>query len=365
MMGALSARQLIAAKDIYSSENTPICEEERRFCVLTANYEGSIVVILDIADSRTKELLTSYCIPVAYLQMFHHYHIELIQPLPSVPSGTRLYITIVRKASTIPRQQGFTFTGLEVLLRGMENPLKDPVGPLLAVARIVPDHESYGNAILMKSPWLAGINATAVKHPSLHQSFFDVPHHASQGHPQVSRVGIPQEQPVWDFSFLFQGRECATIFTAGSALVLEYYSITTVMNTVSWYIRSPLGFSVVPLDQGAYRTLMSENGGRGLRVDGLPVQGNNLRTITNTTPTVGLILRLIASERPDSILTATDAHHLPSLDVKSWASLQQQATNAINLEISSGPHRANMEKWTILPTQEGTAALPATHCEKE
>ncbi|XP_072409072.1 coiled-coil domain-containing protein 33 isoform X1 [Chiloscyllium punctatum] len=329
--------------------------------------EGSAkdeVVILDIADSRTKELLTSYCIPVAYLQTFHHYHIELIQPLPSVPSGTRLYITIVRKASTIPRQQGFTFTGLEVLLRGMENPLKDPVGPLLAVARIVPDHESYGNAILMKSPWLAGINATAVKHPSLHQSFFDVPHHASQGHPQVSPVGIPQEQPVWDFSFLFQGRECATIFTAGSALVLEYYSITTVMNTVSWYIRSPLGFSVVPLDQGAYRTLMSENGGRGLRVDGLPVQGNNLRTITNTTPTVGLILRLIASERPDSILTATDAHHLPSLDVKSWASLQQQATKAVNLEISSGPHRANMEKWTILPTQEGTAALPATHCEK-
>ncbi|XP_048376497.2 coiled-coil domain-containing protein 33 [Stegostoma tigrinum] len=326
------------------------------------------VVILDVADSRTKEMLISYRIPVVYLQVFRHYHIELVQPHPSAPLGIRLYITIVRKASTIPRQEGFTFTGLEVLLRGMENPLKDPVGPLLVVARIVPDHESYKNAILVKNPWLAGINATAVKCPSPHQSFFDVPQHASQGHPQISLVGNPQEQPVWDYSFLFQGRECATVFTAGSALVLEYYSLTSVMNTISWYIRSPLGFSVVPLDQGVYHTLMAESGGRGLRVDGLPVQGNNLRTISNTTPTVGLILRLIASERLDSTLAAMDPCQLPSLDLKSLASPQQQATNAafpaVNLEISSGPHPPNKEEWSLLPTRDGTAVFTATHCEQ-
>ncbi|XP_067871581.1 coiled-coil domain-containing protein 33 isoform X2 [Heterodontus francisci] len=254
------------------------------------------VVILDIADSRTKELLASYHIPVTYLQMFHHYHVELIQPHPNIPSGVRLYITIVRKGSIIPRQESFTFTGFEVLLRAVENPLKDPVGPLLAVARIVPDYESYKDAILMKTPRLAGINVTTIKYPSLHRSFFDVLHHTSQGHPQVSRAAIPEEQPIWNCSFLFQGRDCATIFTAGAALVLEYYSITTVMNTVSWYIRSPLGFSVVPLDQGVYHKLMVESGGRGLRVDGLPVQGNHLRTTSNTNPTVGLILRLIGSE---------------------------------------------------------------------
>ncbi|XP_067871582.1 coiled-coil domain-containing protein 33 isoform X3 [Heterodontus francisci] len=325
------------------------------------------VVILDIADSRTKELLASYHIPVTYLQMFHHYHVELIQPHPNIPSGVRLYITIVRKGSIIPRQESFTFTGFEVLLRAVENPLKDPVGPLLAVARIVPDYESYKDAILMKTPRLAGINVTTIKYPSLHRSFFDVLHHTSQGHPQVSRAAIPEEQPIWNCSFLFQGRDCATIFTAGAALVLEYYSITTVMNTVSWYIRSPLGFSVVPLDQGVYHKLMVESGGRGLRVDGLPVQGNHLRTTSNTNPTVGLILRLIGSERPDSILAATDPCHFPTLEAKALRSplnlKQQRATNAalpVNPAMSSGLQLSNMEEWTQSLTQNETAeSLPA------
>ncbi|XP_078388341.1 coiled-coil domain-containing protein 33-like [Cetorhinus maximus] len=283
------------------------------------------VVVLDIADSRTKELLASYRVPVTYLQMFHHYHVELIQPHPSNPSGVRLYITIVRKGCIIPHQEGFAFTGFEVLLRAVENPLKDSKGPLLAVARIVPDYESYKDAILMKSPWLAGINATVIKYPSLYRSFFDVPHHASQGHPQVSHAGVPQEQPVWNYSFLFQGRDCATLFTAGAALVLEYYSITTVMNTVSWYIRSPLGFSVVPLDQGAYHKLMAESGGRGLWVNGLPVQGSNLRTTFNTNPTVGLILRLIGSEMSSTLVLSSTMAAGPSsvLPIKSCVARSQ------------------------------------------
>ncbi|XP_067829643.1 coiled-coil domain-containing protein 33 [Heptranchias perlo] len=324
------------------------------------------VVILNIADSRTKELLASYRVPVTYLQMFHHYHIELIQPHPCVPSGVRLYATVVRKGSVIPRQEGFAFTGFEVLLRAVENPLKDPSGPLLAVARIVPDYESYKDAMLMKTPRPAGINVTTIKYPNLHQSFFDVLHSTNQGHPQVSHAGFPQEQPNWNYSFLFQGRDCATIFTAGAALVLEYYSITTVMNTVSWQMRSPLGISVVPLNQGVYHTLMAESGGRGVRVDGLPVQGNCLRTTSNTSPTVGLILRLIGSERPDSILAAANPHHLPTLDSKPLGTLlninQQQATVAalstVSPDTSSGLYLSNMEELTQSPTQDGTAVFP-------
>ncbi|XP_072348906.1 coiled-coil domain-containing protein 33 isoform X3 [Scyliorhinus torazame] len=326
------------------------------------------VVVLNIADSRTKELLASYRVPVTYLQMFHHYHIELIQPHPGVPSGVRLYITIVRKGCIIPRQEDFAFTGFEVLLRAVENPLKDPVGPLLAVARIVPDYESYKDAILMKTPWLAGISTTTIKYPSLHRSLFDVLHHTSQGHPQVSHAGIPQEQPIWDYSFLFQGRDCATIFTAGAALVIEYYSITTVMNTVSWYIRSPLGFSVVPLAQGVFHKLMAESGGRGLRLDGLPVQGHKLRTTSNTNPTVGLILRLIGSERPDSILAATNPGHLHTLDSKSVGSSQHQTAtatrSAANPEISSERHLSNMEEWAQLSTSDGAAELTTPHYGK-
>ncbi|XP_078055938.1 coiled-coil domain containing 33 [Mustelus asterias] len=409
------------------------------------------VVVLDIADSGTREVLASFRIPVTYLQMFHHYHIELIQPHPGVPSGTRLFVTLVRKGCIIPRQEGFAFTGFEVLLRAVEHPLKDPVGPLLAVARIVPDYESYNfhwlavvvmesehiivtrtlifpaitmeMVVLQSGPDFDGccqfIKAFTLKAVEVATPEFsscsrqqdlsgpvDGNHH--RGFPGgeritlknwkndferafngavivekknpfiklnivvqnygllldfwcklgVSHAGVPQEQPIWDYSFLFQGRDCATIFTAGAALVLEYYPITNVMNTVSWYIRSPLGFSLVPLAQGAFHRLMGESGGHGLRVDGLPVQGNKLRTTSNTNPTVGLLLRLIGSERPDSILAAPDPWRLSTLGSQSLSSSHQQITTAINPEISTALHLSNLEEWAQLSTLDGAVQLP-------
>ncbi|XP_059802605.1 coiled-coil domain-containing protein 33 isoform X5 [Hypanus sabinus] len=324
------------------------------------------VVIVSIADSRSKELLASYCLPVLHLQMFHHYHLELVQPHPSIPSGIRLYVTVVRKGSVIPRQEGFAFTGFEVLLRAVECPLKDPSGPLLAVARIVPDYESYKSKMLMKSPRLAGISVTTVEYPRPKQSSLDVPHHTSQGYPQVSHAGFPQEQPVWDHSFLFQGRDCATIFTVGAALIIEYYCVSLVMNTVSWFNRSPVGFSGVPLGQDVYHRLMTENGGLGLRVDGLPVQGTNLRTTSSTTPTVGLVLRLIGSERPDSILAVAHPSRVPTVGeqtLRSSHSMKQQQTTssalaAVNPDASSGLHLTKTEERTPPPVPEGSAELP-------
>ncbi|XP_051898693.1 coiled-coil domain-containing protein 33 [Pristis pectinata] len=330
------------------------------------------VVILSVADSRSKELLASYSLPVPYLQMFHHYHLELIQPHPSIPSGVRLYVTVVRKGSVIPRQEGFAFTGFEVLLRAVEYPLKNPSGPLLAVARIVPDYESYKSTMLMRSPRLTGINITTVKYPSPHQSSFELAHHTSPGHPQVSQAGFPQEQPVWDHSFLFQGRDCATIFTVGAALILEYYCISSVMNTVSWFSRSPVGFSGVSLSQDVYHRLMTENEGHGLRVDGLPVQGTSLRTTSNTAPTVGLVLRLLGAERPDSILAVTYPSRVPSAQdqtLRSPLSLKHHQTistslAAVNPDTSSGLCLTTTEECTQSPVQE-RAAAPHAELQKD
>ncbi|KAL7858240.1 hypothetical protein AOLI_G00183420 [Acnodon oligacanthus] len=75
---------------------------------------------------------------------------------------------------------------------------------------------------------------------------------------QISPPGSPDQQPVWNHCFLFLGRNCATAFTPGAALVLEYYSITTVMNDMSWLLRSPVAFSALSLDQQLYSSLMSE-----------------------------------------------------------------------------------------------------------
>ena len=44
---------------------------------------------------------------------------------------------------------------------------------------------------------------------------------------QVSPAGCPQERPEWSHSFLFLGRDCATVFTGGAALVMELYPTTT------------------------------------------------------------------------------------------------------------------------------------------
>nr|XP_014344342.1 PREDICTED: coiled-coil domain-containing protein 33 [Latimeria chalumnae] len=271
-------------------------------------------VILNVADSRTKELLASYRLPVHYLHPFHHYHLELVQAHRSVPSGVRVYATMVRKGNLIPRQAGFSFTGFEVLLRAVEKPFKDPVGPLLVVARIVSDYESYKDTMLIRNPRAAGVPVTTIQFPNPPPSSFEVPHLSSHGHPQVSQAGFPPDQPVWNQSFLFQGRDSATIFTAGAALVLEYYSITTVMDMVSWHIRSPLGFSVVPLNQDVYQKLMAERGRRGIRIQDLPIEGTSLRTTDKAIPTVGLVLNLIGSERPDALLGSANLSLLPVLN---------------------------------------------------
>lgn len=54
---------------------------------------------------------------------------------------------------------------------------------------------------------------------------------------QISQPGLPEKQPVWNHCFLFLGRDCATAFTQGAALVLEYYPTTTGTSLVF----SPIG----------------------------------------------------------------------------------------------------------------------------
>ncbi|KAJ8271972.1 hypothetical protein COCON_G00108310 [Conger conger] len=285
------------------------------------------VLILSVADSGSRELLVSYQIPVEQLVPFHHYNLELLQECSSVPEGIRLYVTLVRRISVLPRLPNFTFTGfevevtycfkwLQVLLQALERPLREPMGPLVAVARIVPDYDSYRDSMLLLTPYAASITVTSVTFPHPSDSAFTVPPLTNQGQLQVSPAGVPEEQPVWNHCFLFLGRDCATIFTGTAALVLEYYPTTAGMSSVSWHTCSPLGFSGLILDQPLYGKLMSETGQKGLRVEQLPLQASMLKTTSDTTPTVGIILRLISSERPDSLLTAVDPSVLPCLDLE-------------------------------------------------
>ncbi|KAJ1181352.1 hypothetical protein NDU88_006560 [Pleurodeles waltl] len=280
-------------------------------------------VVLNVADSRTKELLVSYRVPVNFLQPFHHYHLELVQVLQTAPAGARLYATVVRQKSLIPHQSAFTYTALEVFLQSFEMPLKKAAGPITAVARIVPNYEAYREHLLHRTPGAGGILPTTVTFPKPSATPFEVPMASSLGQPQVSPAGLPSEQPTWNHSFLFQGRDGITLFSEGAALVLEYYLQAAVTDRSSWYLDRPLGFSLVPLTPPVYQKLQSENGQRGIQVEQLPVQGTYLRNTSDNTPSVSLILRLICSERPDLILTEESTRRLPALEPEIMAHLEK------------------------------------------
>ncbi|XP_029430565.1 coiled-coil domain-containing protein 33 isoform X2 [Rhinatrema bivittatum] len=272
-------------------------------------------VILNVADSETKELLVTYKIPLNYLQPFHHYYLEMVQPFKN-SSEVRLYATVIRKGNRIRRPSRFMYTAMEVFLHAVEKPFKVPAGPLIAVARIVPNYKIYQDIMLERPPAASGIMSTTVIFPDPSESYFNVLPVASCGHPQVSSLGTPPEQPVWNYSYLFQGQDGVTLFSEGAALVLEYYLATSMSDMVPWHLQTPLGFSVVPLNQQVYRKLMTQRGQHGIQLLNVPIQGTNLRTTTDTVPTVGISMLLFSSERPDTFLQKMDANILPDTDDK-------------------------------------------------
>ncbi|XP_073724947.1 coiled-coil domain-containing protein 33 [Misgurnus anguillicaudatus] len=320
-------------------------------------------VTLTVADGRTKELLAHFRLPVPYLHPFHHYHLELVQsPRDPESSGTRLYVTMVRKLSLLPRQPCFYFTGFEVLLQSVNKPFRIPVGSLIAVARIVADFNLHRSNVLLRDPRATGVSVRSVWFPDPSEYAFKVPTLTAHGWPQVSLPRSPEDQPVWNHSFLFLGRDCATVFTEGAALVLEFYpTAAKVMNMGSWHIQGPLAFSGLILDHSLYRKLSE----RGLRVPHLPLQipavnkGCPSFTTSETPPTISLVIRLIGSERPDSFLTDVDCSVLPCLDFEHPNA--ETSCPRDNQPLETHPETAppNPEDHTLLPLEKDLYDLPS------
>lgn len=120
----------------------------------------------------------------------------------------------------------------------------------------------------------------------------------------MSRPAGPPEQPTWDTSFLFQGRDVATLFSEDTALAIEYYPYKTsesgnptedalphprvwlgagpglpcpqpaaLAPSSAWDAPGtliPVGYSVLPLTSRVFRELAARSG--EMRVDGLAVQ---------------------------------------------------------------------------------------------
>ncbi|XP_073246058.1 coiled-coil domain-containing protein 33-like isoform X3 [Porites lutea] len=318
------------------------------------------VLILLLADHPSKELLTEYTVPLAHLKPFHQYHLELVQPNPELSGDIRLYITLMMKMDKLPLPSaGFKVFGLEVLLRSLEAPVSSQMGPLVATGRIVADWKEYKESMLSSQPRPAGVTVTTIDFPSPHPTSFAVAGATpAQGAPQVTTAGTPQEQPQWNQSLFFIGDE-SSLFTVTSALVIEYYPASLAMSRDSWQLSSPVGYSYQTLDQLLLSSLKWDSSKLGLRLDNLPIEGSNLRTAIGTSPSVGMVLRLVTSQRPDQQLTAA---HLSSLPVFRTAPAQQQTQQGQSFYNTHQPaDTAEQTPYGLPPMNAVKTILPHFH----
>ncbi|KAF6350929.1 coiled-coil domain containing 33 [Rhinolophus ferrumequinum] len=285
---------------------------------IQAEDVGREDVVLKVVDNKKKEELLSYQIPIKYLRVFHPYHFELVMPTQSgnaneATAKTQLYATVVRKGSFIPRYIGCNHTALEVFLRGVNDPLVNSPSPMVVIARVVPSYKEFR---MNRDPDSLGLPITPLSFPAPSMMNFDVPRASQHGCPQLSKPGGPPELPLWNQSFLFQGRDGATSFSDDTALVLEYYASTSMKGSELGALRKPLGISVLPLKSRLYRQMLTGKGLDGLRVERLPITDTKLKTMNRVAPTVDLSFQLLSSERPENFLTPNSSKLLPILDPK-------------------------------------------------
>ncbi|XP_027745729.1 coiled-coil domain-containing protein 33 [Empidonax traillii] len=242
--------------------------EEEVMVEMDAEDAAWAVLTLTVADKPTKEALGTFQLPVRHLQPFQPHHCRLVLPRRQDSVGVVLHVTITRRKSFIPRCDGLSYVALEVLLRGLSPPLTSPPRTLIAVARVVTNVQEYKHRMEKHPIPHPGISPTTILFPDPPAAAFSITRAANHGCPQISRPAGPQEQPSWNASFLFQGRDAATIFSEDTALTIEFYPYKAVWDAPGTLI--PVGYSVLPLTSRVFQELAASSS--GMHVEGLAVE---------------------------------------------------------------------------------------------
>ncbi|ELK37768.1 Coiled-coil domain-containing protein 33 [Myotis davidii] len=349
---------------------------------IQAEDVGQEDVILKVVDDNKKEELLFYQIPIKYLRVFHPYHFELLKPTKTGKANedtakTHLYATVVRKGSFIPRQVDGNHRALEVFVRGINETLINNPSPMVVIARVVPNYMEFKVSQMNQDPASLGLPFTPLSFPIPSVMNFDVAQVSQNGCPQLSKPGGPPELPLWNQSFLFQGRDGATNFSEDAALVLEYYASTSMKGGESWTFNKPLGVSVLPLKSHLYPEMLRGKGLNGFRIERLPITDTKLKTINGEAPTVDLSFQLLSSERPENFLTPNNSKVLPTLDPKildetlgsiheSWSkatvSSTMNSSTSICQEAEGEPQRPQMSQEKVLEEPEGDTGNKTVKC---
>lgn len=100
-----------------------------------------IEVIILIIDEPRQRTIAEHRFPWRWLEPFYQYHLNLQNTIRQTAQTTSLFVSIMRKQSSLSKED-IRYFGLEVLLNRFEAPL--PKSEIIyAVARVVPDYESY------------------------------------------------------------------------------------------------------------------------------------------------------------------------------------------------------------------------------
>lgn len=102
------------------------------------SYVELIILIIDEPRQRT---IAEHRFPWRWLEPFYQYHVNLQHTIRQTSQTTSLFLSIMRKQSALSKED-IRYFGLEVLLNRFDVtvPKKQT---LYAVARIIPDYESY------------------------------------------------------------------------------------------------------------------------------------------------------------------------------------------------------------------------------
>lgn len=92
-------------------------------------------------DEPTGKQIVEHRLAWRDFEPFYQYHLNLQKVIPQTSQTTCLYVSIMRKLSSLSKENNRYF-GIEVLLNGFDSPITE-IQAIYAIARIVPDFKSY------------------------------------------------------------------------------------------------------------------------------------------------------------------------------------------------------------------------------
>ncbi|CAF3399034.1 unnamed protein product [Rotaria sp. Silwood1] len=245
-------------------------------------------VIFFIIDEVSKKKIVEYHLLWRWLAPFYEYHLNLQKTLPQTSQTTCLYVSIMKKQSSLSKEN-IRYFGLEALLNGFDVPITNSQSSYV-IARIVPDYKSYRHS----------------------------------------------KRPIWKHDFFFShDNEKDNMFTnPNSALVFEFYPLQNIGNNTRWRIAGLLGWTTILLDTRLLNALSSSAAREGMRTEGLMINSEgDLAPETAKYLTAEVVLRLVTERHPTKNLLSSSGNNLPVLPSYYNQGIQQNGTEPVYIQV--------------------------------